>query len=133
MADNIGVLGSATGLTIGTHTVYTCPANKAAKFRLFAKWRTGPATTLTITMNNTIIVVLAAVPDLSFVFTNGGGGLIRTPALTQPTGGTPAETCMPAAPIYYLSSGQSVVYTIATAECTIANCSAVGVEIDLTP
>ena len=39
MADNIGVLGSSTAVAVATATVYTCPANKAAKFRIMGMFQ----------------------------------------------------------------------------------------------
>jgi hypothetical protein len=132
MADNIGVLGSSNATAVATATVYTCPAGKAAKFRIFGSFQAGAASTLTILVNNVVVTAIPAMTAAHFTFTNGGAGLLRAPAAGGPTGASAAETAQPASPIYYLSAGQTVQYTVGTLALQNANCQVVGVEIDLT-
>jgi hypothetical protein len=133
MADNYGVLGTSTATVIGTATPYTCPANRAAKVKIFGSFQAGVNSVLTVLVNNVIVAVTGAMTTGQYTFTNGGAGLLSAPGAPLPTGQSAAATAQPAAPIYYLSAGQTVQYTVATANLLAANCQIVGVEVDLTP
>jgi hypothetical protein len=132
MADNIGVLGSSASIAAATATAYTCPANKAAKFRLFA-YMQATATPSTVTFAcNGIGLAAVAIGASQVIFTNGGAGLFRAAGAAAGTGVSAAETAQPAPPIYYLSAGQTVTYTPSVA-LLFASVQVVGVEIDLSP
>lgn len=132
MADNFGVLGGATGIAIGTNTVYVCPANRAAKIKLFGQFQGGAASTIDILVNEIRVASVPAMTAGFWTFTNGGAGLLRAPAATTPTGQSAAETAQPAAAIFYLSAGQTVKYTVGGLALQQANLQVVGVEVDLT-
>ena len=58
MTDKIGVLGEATTTTVGTTTVYTVPASKAAKVRIMWAGEAHASTStgdLTITVNGIVV------------------------------------------------------------------------------
>ena len=132
MSDNFGVLGSSVATTVATATVYTCPAGKAAKVKIMGVWQSGASSTLVILVNNIAVATTAGMTAANFTFTNGGAGLLRAPGATAANGQSAAETIQPAAPIYFLSAGQTVQYVVGTAALQAANCQVVGVEVDLT-
>jgi hypothetical protein len=132
MADNFGVLGSSSATVIGTATVYTCPANKAAKVKIMGLWQGGANSVVTVLVNNMTVATSGAITAANYVYTNGGAGLLTAPGATLPTGQSAAATVQPAAPIYYLSAGNTIQYTVATLGLQAANCQVVGIEVDLT-
>jgi hypothetical protein len=132
MADNYGVLGSSSSTVVGTATAYTCPANKAAKVKIFAMFQAGSNSDVGILVNTIEVARTGAMTAANYCYTNGGAGLLTAPGATKPTGQSAAATAQPGAPIYYLSAGQTVQYTIATANLTLASVQVVGVEVDLT-
>jgi len=131
MSDIIGVLGDASTLTVGTTTVYTCPVGKAAKVRFFALFQAGVNTDVGVLINGIEVARSGAMTNLHYWFTNGGAGLMRAAATTKPTGASAAETIQPSTPIYYLSVGDTIQYTVATAALLAANAQVVGTEIDV--
>lgn len=131
MSDIMGVLGEASTLTVGTTTVYTCPVGKAAKVRLMALFQSGVNSDVGVLINGIEVARSGAMTNLHYWFTNGGAGLMRAAATTKPTGASAAETIQPAAPIYYLSVGDTIQYTVTTAALLAANAQVVGVEIDV--
>lgn len=131
MADILGVLGEASALTVGTTTVYTVPVGKAAKVRFMGLFQSGVNSDVGILINGIEVARSGAMTNLHYWFSNGGAGLMRAAATTKPTGASAAETVQPAAPIYYLSVGDTVQYTVATAALLAANAQVVGVEIDV--
>lgn len=131
MSDTMGVLGSASTLTVGTTTVYTCPVGKAAKVKLFAIFQSGVNSDVGILVNGIEVARTGAMTNLHFTFTNGGAGLIRAAATTKPAGTSAAETVQPSAPIFFLSTGQTIQYTVTTAALLACSAQVVGVEIDV--
>lgn len=132
MSDNFGVLGSASALITGTTTAYTCPANKGAKIRIMAIFQAAANSDVGIVVNGAEVARTGAMTATHYCFTNGGAGLLRAPGAAKPTGVSAAETVQPAPPIYYLSPGQTVQYTVTTLALTAMNFQVVGVEVDLT-
>lgn len=131
MSDIMGVLGEASTLTVGTTTVYTCPVGKAAKVKIMALFQAGVNTDVGILVNGIEVARSGAMTNLHYWFTNGGAGLMRAAATTKPTGASAAETIQPSAPIYYLSVGDTIQYTVTTAAALAVNAQVVGVEIDV--
>jgi hypothetical protein len=131
MADSIGVLGEASTLTVGTTTVYTCPIGKAAKVRIFGLWQAGNNSDLGILINGVEVARTGAMTTNHYGFTNGGAGLIRASGAAKPTGASAAETAQPSPPIYYLSVGDTVQYTVTTQALLAMSLQVVGVEITL--
>jgi|SRR5882672_7793056 len=131
MADNVGVLGSASATTIGTTTVYTCPVGKAARVKIQAIMQAGTSSDIGILVHSMEIARTGALTSANYWFTNTGAGLATVNA-AKPTGATAALTCQPAPPIFWLSAGQTIQYTVAVANLLAAAMDVVGVEYDLT-
>ena len=133
MSDNMGVLGSTTATVIGTNTVYTCPANKAAKFKIMGIMQFGASSDVGILVNAQEVARTGAMTAANYNWTAKGAGLFGGVAsATKPDGTTAAKTIAPCDVIYYLSAGQTVQQTVATANLTANNIQVVGIEIDLT-
>src|SRR5688572_5391346 len=131
MSDNFGVLGEASGITVGTVTVYTCPTGKRAKLKWFAMFQAAANSDVGILINGIEVARSGAMTVNHYWFSNGGAGLMRASAATKPTGASAAETAQPSAPIFYLSEGDTVQYTIATANLLAANAQVVGTEVEI--
>jgi hypothetical protein len=133
MADNGGVLSSASALTVGTTTVYTCPAGHFAKVKIMGRWQGGVNTTLDILVNGMTVASIAAMTTSHYTFTNGGAGLLRASGANAPTGASAAETVQPgpASNTYFLSAGDTIQYVVGTANMLAAQCDVVGVEVEL--
>jgi hypothetical protein len=133
MADTIGVLGSASATTVATTTVYTCPSGKAAKVRLMARFQGDTNTVVAILVNGMEVARNAVMTTAHYNYTIKGGGIYAYAAgnAAAPSGLADALTVAPADPIYYLSEGDTIQYTIVTAACLAMNFQVVGVEIDL--
>ena len=133
MSDRIGVLGEATATTVATTTVYTCPAAKAAKVRLMARFQGDTNTVVAVLVNGVEIARNTVMTTLHYNYTIKGGGLFAYASgnAAPPTGLANALTLAPADPIYYLSPGDTIQYTIITAACFAMNFQVVGVEIDV--
>lgn len=133
MSDRIGVLGSQTATAVGTATVYTCPANKSAKVRLFARFQGDTNSVVAVLVNGIEIARNTVMTANHYNYTIKGGGLFAYAAgnATPPTGLANALTCAPADPIYYLDPGDTVQYTVVTAALLAMNFQVVGTEIDL--
>lgn len=131
MSNKIGVLGSSTNTVLGTTTVYTCPAAKAAKFRLMFRAQAAANSTLDILVNGMTILSSGALTAANFIWSAKGAGVSGAISATAPTGIGAAQTVAPADQIYYLSTGQTVQYTIGTLAMTAMNMQVVGAEIDV--
>lgn len=133
MSDKIGVLGSSTAAVSGTATAYTCPAGKAAKFKLMFRMQgnAGGGTTLSVLINGMTIATVAAMTASYYVFTVKGAGLRAAEQSAAPTGIAAAATVAPADPVYELSVGQTVQYIIGGADAIAMNFQVIGTEIDV--
>jgi hypothetical protein len=133
MADTIGVLGTSTATTVATATVYTCPAGKAAKVRIMAVFQGHANSQVAFLVNNAEIARNAAMTVNHYNFTIKGGGLLAYAAgnAASASGLADALTVAPADPIYYLSEGDTIQFTVVTAALLAMNCQVVGVEVDL--
>lgn len=130
MSDNVGVLGTATATTIGTTTVYTCPVGKAARFRLQFIGQAGASSDVGILVHAMEIARTGALTSANYFFSNSAG--LYTVGAAKPTGISGAVTNQPAPPIFWLSAGQTVQYTVAAANLAAMAMDVVGVEYDLT-
>jgi hypothetical protein len=133
MADNIGVLGSATTATVGTTTAYTCPASKSAKVKIMWLALTANTGTLAFAVNGITIATIAASSGAEYWWSTTT--VLKTEAGTPtnaPDGTTALLTVAPAPFEYYLSAGDTVTYTIGVANCTSINVQVVGAELDST-
>lgn len=132
MSDRLGVLGSSTVGTVGTVTPYTVPAGKAAKFKLMSLMQFGNNSDVGILINGVEIVRTGAMTLNNYQWTARGVGAFGAAAgAAKPDGLTAVKTVAPADPIYFLSAGQTVQYTIATAALLAMNFQIVGVEVDV--
>lgn len=133
MADVIGVLGAASATTVATTTVYTCPAGKAAKVRLMCVFQGSANTQVAILVNGMEVARNGAMTVNQYNHTIKGGGIYAyaTSAAALPNGVANALTVAPADPIFYLSEGDTIQYTIITAVALAMNFQVVGIEIDL--
>lgn len=132
MADIIGVLGESSNVAIGTYTVYTVPAGKAAKGRFMYRMQAGAggASAMSITMNGIVLFLKPATTANHFIFSGSASSMLT--GATAPTGADAATTVAPGPSEYYLSAGDIMQYTIAGEAMALANVQFVGVEVDVT-
>lgn len=129
MADNIGVLGSDTSVTIGSHTVYTCPSGKAAKIKIMYRGVAAANSTLKLTVNG-IDIFLTAALSVGNVSHSTSLLMHNSQAAASVDGSSDAKTVAPGPKEYYLSAGDTVTSAIGTADFTSLNVQVVGVEVD---
>jgi hypothetical protein len=133
MADQIGVLGSATTVTIGTTAVYTVPSAKAAKVKIMWMGKAGADSNgdLAFTVNGINVASWLNLVTVEY-FHSCTTLLITDGSITaEPTGLTALLTVAPAPFEWYLSAGDIVSYTIATTAMNAINVQVVGTEIDV--
>lgn len=133
MSDRLGVLGEATATTVATTTVYTCPANKAAKVRLMCRFQGDTNSQVAVLVNGMEIARNTVMTTTHYNYTIKGGGLFAYASgnAAAPTGLANAVTVAPADPIYYLNAGDTIQYTVITAALLAMNFQVVGVEVDI--
>lgn len=130
MTDKIGTLGKLATLTVGTNLVYTCPVGKAARIKLFYRVTAGVSTVFAITVNGIKVLQTAALTTGHFVYSTPAF-LSANNATTEPVGTADATSVGPAPTEYYLAAGETVTYTVTTADLLAASVQVVGVEIDV--
>lgn len=133
MSDKIGVLGRASATTVGTTTVYTCPAGKAARGRWMCVFQGGVNSQVALLVAAMEVARNAAMTTGQYNYSIRGGGMYAYAASNAalPSGLADALTVAPASPIYYLNAGDTVQYTVITAALLAANFQFVGTEIDV--
>lgn len=133
MSDKIGVLGEASGTTVGTTTVYTCPTAKAAKGKLMfnLQGNAGGGSIIEWFVNGCSIGKIAAMTASYYVFSIKGAGLRVAEQAAQPTGIGAGLTVAPADQIYFLNAGDTVQYAVSGAALISMNAQFVGTEIDV--
>ncbi|MAG26369.1 hypothetical protein CMI47_12535 [Candidatus Pacearchaeota archaeon] len=134
MADAIGVLGEATTTTVGTTTVYTVPAAKAAKCKIQVKIEAHAANStgdFLVTVNGVVTFSHLNLPTTEIMWSNSTTALHDPSTSVDPDGTTAALTCCPGPAEYYLSAGDTVTYTIGTDALVACNVQVVGTEIDV--
>lgn len=131
MSDIIGVLGEASQLAIGTYTVYTCPAGKAAKGKLMyrAQAGAGGASTLAAAMNGITIFTKGATTASHYIFSSVAR--VMNTGAAAPTGADSSTTVGSAPEEYYLSAGDLVQYVVGGEALIAANFQFVGAEVDV--
>lgn len=132
MSDTIGVLGESSATAVATSTVYTCPAGKKAKCKLFARFQGDTNSQVAFLVNGMEIARNTVMTASHYNYTIKGGGLLAyaNGAAAAPTGLANALTAAPADPIFYLNAGDTIQYTVVTAALLAMNFQVVGVEID---
>lgn len=133
MSDKIGVLGSATATAVATATAYTCPASKAAKVKLMCRFQGDTNSQVAILVNGMEVARNGAMTTTHYNYTIEGGGLLAYAAgnASAPDGLGDDTTVAPADPVYYLSAGQTIQYTVVTTALLAMNFQVVGTEIDV--
>lgn len=133
MGDKIGVLGSATATAVATTTVYTCPASKAAKVKLMMRVQGDTNTQVAILVNGLEVARNAAMTANHYNYSIAGGGIYAYAAgnAAAPSGLANALTVAPADPVFFLSAGQTIQYTVVTQAALAMNFQVVGTEIDV--
>lgn len=131
MSDFIGVLGIGTGIVQGVTTAYTVPSGKTAKIKLFYRGVAGVSSTLEVLINGITSFKTAALTSGN-VSHSTTAAMHNTQAATAITGGTDATTVAPGPKEYFLDEGDTVQYTIATADFTSMSFQVVGSELDKT-
>lgn len=130
MSNKGGVLGESTTATAGTNTAYTVPSGKWAKVRFMFRGIAGTNSTLALNANGVALFTTAAMSSGSAIYSSTGlPRYIDAPANID--GSTEAKTVMPYAREYFLSAGDTVTYTIGTADMQSINVQVVGVELDV--
>lgn len=131
MTDKIGVLGEASTLTAATTTVYTCPADKAAKCRIMylGQADAGGIIDFKITVNGIDVFSQANITASNYIFSSPNAMFEKI--ATLPTGVDGDTTCAPAPIDYYLAAGDTVTYTIADASAISLSVQVVGTEVDV--
>lgn len=130
--DIIGVLGESSQVTVGTHTVYTCPTSKAAKVKLMYRAEMVNTATLAIKVNGITVAEPAAASGAEYFYSSKSALYeeMGTPT-NAPTGDADATTVAPAPHEYYLSAGDTVQYVVGVVDITAMNFQVVGAEIDV--
>lgn len=133
MADSIGVLGSSTATVIGTATAFTCPAGHGAKVRVMTRFQGDTNSQVAILVNGIEVARNTVMTTAHYNYTIKGGGMYAYAGgnAAAPTGLANALTVAPADPIYYLSAGQTIQYTVVGAALLAMNFQVVGTLIDL--
>ncbi len=127
MADKLAVLGEASTLTVGTHTIYSVSTNKSAKGYFFYRILLANTGTFKLTVNGIDVMEdTAAGAEVAFSSPN---------ALYESNAGTPTgvdgDTTVGISPRpYILSAGDLVSYTVGVVALTSGNLQFVGVELD---
>ena len=129
MTDIVGVLGESNGVSVATTVVYTVPAGKAAKVKLFYRGTAGVNSTLAILINGLTIMTTGALTSGNFIYSSGAA--LNETSGTAPLGDTQATTGAPAPEEYYLSAGDTVSYVIGTADFGAMSFQVVGAEVDV--
>lgn len=133
MSDKIAVLGEASATTVGTTTVYTCPAGKAARGRFFGRFQGDTNSQVALLANGLEVARNTVMTTAHYNYTIKGGGMYAYAGgnASAPTGLANALTAAPADPIYYLNPGDTIQYTVVTTALLAMNMQFVGVEIDI--
>ena len=130
MGTTVGVLGQASGLTVTTHTVYTCPAGKGAKGKIMGVVQGhASGSTIAITVNG-VTIATYTLGASEFAWTSTEALLKK--ASTAPNGTAKADTVAPCPSEYYLDAGDTVTYTVTSNALLAANIQFVGAEVDKT-
>lgn len=132
MTDKIGVLGEQNAITVGSHTVYQCPAGKGARVKLFFRGQAGAGGLLTFALTvNGITVMTTAALTASHHFWSSTAQLFKSQAAV-PNGAALADVPSNSPMDWYLTEGDTITYAIGGESAISCNVQAVGSEIDIT-
>ena len=127
MADRFGVLDAASGVTVATHTAYTCPTGCSAKVRLMYRGVAGANSTLSILVNGMAIMLSGALSSGNVSYSSVSK-LHTSDAAASIAGSADGTTIAPFQRDYFLSAGDTVQYTIGTAAFSSMDFQVVGIE-----
>lgn len=129
MADIIGILGSNDDATVGTHTVYTVPAGKAARLQLmFRGQASGSSPDLTIRVNGMDIMAQTGISVNNYVWSSDG--TLFNANASVPDGSATGQVVSKYNQDFYLSAGDTVQYVVGSNDFASIEMFAVGAEID---
>lgn len=128
MTDKVGVLGQASTNTTGSTTVYTVPSGKTAIVKFMYRFVAGVNTTFAIVVNGITIFTTGALTSTQVSCSTAANMIVNNPTLDG-NGASDAEVA-PGPQKYYLDEGDTIVYTIGTADTTGMNFQVVGIELD---
>lgn len=130
MADRIGVLDAASGVTVATHTAYTVPAGGAAKVRFMYRGVAGTNSTLSVLINGMIVFLSGALTSGNVSYSSVSKAH-TSDAAASIAGSADGTTIAPFQRDYFLSAGDTVQYTIGTAAFSSMDFQVVGTEVVL--
>lgn len=128
--DIIGILGERTDTGVGTYTVYTVPTGKAARVKI--RWRgdaPAAAVSLSLRINNIDVAVVTYAASNKAWSTKDF--ISSVPGAGAPDGQTVAKTVSFCDHEYWLSTGDTVQYVIATNALTTMQMEVGGAEVDV--
>lgn len=132
MSDNYGVLGAdTTVVAVGTNTIYTVPAGKSARVKIFFRLVAGNASTYGITINGVNIFTTTALTTNNIHYSTASQAFNGASSATQPGGSSPATTVQPFSVEYALSAGDLVQDVIGAQALVSKNVQVIGAEIDI--
>jgi hypothetical protein len=130
MANLIGVLGEASGVTVATHTAYTVPSGKAAKVQIMYRGEAGSSSTLQVLVNGLVVFTTGALTS-GYISHSTRDTAHVSQAVSDIDGSTAAKTVAPYVREFLLSAGDLVQYVIGTTAFASMNFQVVGAEIDV--
>lgn len=130
MADRIGVLDAASGVTVATHTAYTVPAGCSAKVRFMYRGVAGSNSTLSVLINGMAVFLTAALTSGNVSYSSVSKAH-TSDAAASIVGSADGTTIAPFQRDYFLSAGDTVQYTIGTAAFSSMDFQVVGTEVVL--
>ena|SRR5215469_6346037 len=130
MTDKVGKLGQAIIATQGTTTAYQCPAGKGAKCQVYFRGAAGTNSTLQITVSGIAILLTAALTAGNISYSTVAA-THNTGAASAINGSSDSTTVAPGPRTFWLSAGDTISYTIGTADFSSMNFQVVGVEVDV--
>jgi hypothetical protein len=130
MTDKIGRLARATVAAQGTTVAYTVPANKTARVKLMHRGIAGVNSTLAVLINGVQILLTAALTSGNASYTSSAL-MHNTGTVASVNGGSDATTIAPGPKEYFLAGGDTISYTIGTADFSSMFFDVVGAELDV--
>lgn len=129
MADIIGILGEQDDATVGTHTIYTVPAGKAARVQLmFRGQATASSPDLSIRVNGMTVMAQSGITGSNYVWSTSDA-LFNTNA-SEPDGSATGQVVAKYGQDFYLDAGDTVQYVVGSNAFNDIEMFVVGAELD---
>lgn len=129
MTDIIGRLGRGTTAAQGTTVAYTVPANKTARVKLMYRFIAGVSSTLAVLINGVQVFITGALTSGQVSYTSSAL-MHNAGAVSAVNGSSDALTIAPGPKEYFLDGGDTISYTIGTADGSSMFFDVVGAELD---